>query len=62
MEFPCSVGIGPNKLLAKMARICKSLTDLPMLRIRDVPRLLWHKPCDTLFGVGQENGGEAAQA
>ncbi|MGK9250425.1 DNA polymerase IV [Paenibacillus humicus] len=53
-SIPCSVGIGPNKLLAKMASDMKKPSGLTILRIRDVPRLLWHKPCDALFGVGRK--------
>ena len=53
-SLPCSVGIGPNKLLAKMGSDMKKPAGLTILRIRDVPGLLWDKPCDTLFGVGRK--------
>lgn len=53
-SLPCSVGIGPNKLLAKMASDMKKPSGLTVLRIRDVPRLLWDKPCDQLFGIGRK--------
>ncbi|MDQ6423305.1 DNA polymerase IV [Paenibacillus sp. LHD-117] len=51
-SLPCSIGLAPNKLLAKMASDMKKPNGLTVLRIRDVPRLLWDKPCGTLFGVG----------
>lgn len=51
-SLPCSIGIAPNKLLAKMASDMKKPNGLTVLRIRDVPKLLWDQPCQTLFGVG----------
>ncbi|MCM3747153.1 DNA polymerase IV [Paenibacillus pasadenensis] len=54
LSLPCSVGIGPNKLLAKMGSDMKKPSGLTVLRIRDMPKLLWDKPCDQLFGVGRK--------
>lgn len=51
--LPCSIGVGPNKLLAKMASDMKKPNGLTVLRIRDVPHLLWHKPCQELYGIGK---------
>lgn len=51
--LPCSIGIAPNKLLAKMASDMKKPNGITVLRIRDVPRLLWDKPCSELFGIGR---------
>lgn len=51
-SLPCSIGLAPNKLLAKMASDMQKPNGLTVLRIRDVPKLLWHKPCGTLFGIG----------
>ncbi len=53
-SLPCSIGIAPNKLLAKMASDMRKPNGITVLRIRDVPRLLWDKPCDTLFGIGRK--------
>ncbi|MEC0369090.1 DNA polymerase IV [Paenibacillus chibensis] len=52
LALPCSVGIAPNKLLAKMASDMKKPRGISVLRIRDVPRILWDKPCGELFGIG----------
>ncbi|HEY8529006.1 MAG TPA: DNA polymerase IV [Paenibacillaceae bacterium] len=52
LSLPCSIGIAPNKLLAKMASDMRKPDAITILRRRDVPRLLWDKPCDTLHGVG----------
>lgn len=54
LSLPCSIGIAPNKLLAKMASDMKKPRGLSVLRIRDVPRLLWNKPCNELFGIGSK--------
>ncbi|NBD25985.1 DNA polymerase IV [Paenibacillus glycinis] len=53
-NLPCSIGVAPNKLLAKMASDMQKPNGFTVLRIRDVPELLWHKPCDTLFGIGRK--------
>ncbi|MBD2846058.1 DNA polymerase IV [Paenibacillus sp. IB182496] len=50
--LPCSIGVAPNKLLAKMASDMHKPSGLTVLRRRDVPRLLWHRPCQELFGIG----------
>ncbi|MFF2887829.1 DNA polymerase IV [Paenibacillus sp. NPDC057967] len=51
-QLPCSIGLAPNKLLAKMASDMKKPMGLTVLRLRDVPNMLWDKPCGTLFGIG----------
>ncbi|ACA59282.1 DNA-directed DNA polymerase [Candidatus Desulforudis audaxviator MP104C] len=48
----CSVGIGPNKLLAKMAAGLRKPDGLTVLRHEDVPARLWPLPVRELFGVG----------
>ncbi|AWB44169.1 DNA polymerase IV [Paenibacillus sp. CAA11] len=54
LGLPCSIGIAPNKLLAKMASDMKKPNGITVLRIRDVPQLLWNKPCSDLFGIGRK--------
>jgi len=49
---PCSVGIGPNKLLAKMAAEMQKPNGLTVLNKEDVPARLWPLPVRRLFGVG----------
>lgn len=48
----CSVGIGPNKLLAKMAAGLQKPDGLTVLPRGDVPARLWPLPVINLFGVG----------
>ncbi|WP_106766305.1 DNA polymerase IV [Paenibacillus faecalis] len=54
LSLPCSIGIAPNKLLAKMASDMKKPNGISVLRIRDVPKLLWNRPCAELFGIGSK--------
>ena len=60
-SLPCSIGIGPNKLLAKMASDMKKPNGITVLRIRDVPAVLWHRPCDALHGVGRKTAAKLAR-
>jgi len=53
-NLPCSIGVAPNKLLAKMASDMKKPNGITVLRRRDVPHILWEKPCVELFGIGQK--------
>jgi Nucleotidyltransferase/DNA polymerase involved in DNA repair len=54
LNLPCSIGVAPNKLLAKMASDMRKPNAITVLRRRDVPSLLWDKPCQTLFGIGKK--------
>ncbi|MDF2660293.1 MAG: polymerase [Paenibacillus sp.] len=56
LRLPCSIGVAPNKLLAKMASDMKKPNGITVLRKRDVERLLWDKPCSHLFGIGHRMG------
>lgn len=48
----CSVGIGPNKLLAKMASGLQKPDGLTVLNYKDIPKRLWPLPVRELFGIG----------
>ncbi|GIP21243.1 DNA polymerase IV [Paenibacillus sp. J22TS3] len=54
LGLPCSIGVAPNKLLAKMGSDMKKPNGITVLRIRDVPKLLWDKPCAEMFGIGRK--------
>lgn len=56
LHLPCSIGVAPNKLLAKMASDMKKPNGISVLRKRDVQPLLWDKPCSTLYGIGSRMG------
>lgn len=53
-NIPCSIGIAPNKLLAKIASDMKKPNGITVLRKRDVPHILWDKPCVELHGIGKK--------
>jgi DNA polymerase-4 len=54
LSLPCSIGVAPNKLLAKMASDMKKPNGLFILRLRDVPSVLWDKPSGQLYGIGKK--------
>jgi len=50
----CSIGIAPNKLLAKLASEMKKPDGLTLIRPADVPRVLEQLPVGELCGVGSK--------
>lgn len=62
LSLPCSIGVAPNKLLAKMASDMKKPNGITILRIRDVPQQLWHRPCGELFGIGRKTADKLSRA
>ncbi|MEW6522029.1 MAG: DNA polymerase IV [Bacillota bacterium] len=50
----CSIGIAPNRLLAKIASDLEKPDGLVCLRMDDVPRVMWPLKVDRLFGVGEK--------
>lgn len=53
LRITCSIGVGPNKLLAKMAAGLQKPDGLTVLTPEDVPGRLWPLPVRELFGVGR---------
>jgi DNA polymerase-4 len=50
----CSVGVAPNKLLAKMAAGLQKPDGLTVIDYEDVPTRIWPLPVRELFGVGRK--------
>src|SRR5699024_2653589 len=54
LDIPCSIGIGPNKFLAKTASDMKKPLGITILRKRDVQQKLWPLSVDEMYGVGKK--------
>ncbi len=54
LDLPCSIGIAPNKFLAKMASDMKKPMGITVLRIRDLPKKLWPRQIEEMYGVGEK--------
>ncbi|MBU0672194.1 MAG: DNA polymerase IV, partial [Candidatus Margulisbacteria bacterium] len=50
----CSIGIGPNKLMAKLAGELKKPDGLVILQREDIPKKIEHVPVEKLCGVGRK--------
>ena len=53
-DITCSIGIAPNKLLAKLASEMKKPDGLTTIRPEDVSRVLEHMPIKELCGIGRK--------
>lgn len=54
LDLPCSIGIAPNKFLAKMASDMKKPLGITILRKRDIPKVLWPLEVGEMHGVGKK--------
>jgi len=53
-NLPCSIGIAPNKFLAKMASDMKKPLGITVLRKREISQKLWPLSIGDMFGVGKK--------
>lgn len=53
-QLPCSIGIAPNMFLAKMASDMKKPMGITILRKRDVAKILWPLPIESMHGIGKK--------
>ncbi|WP_170007576.1 DNA polymerase IV [Bacillus fonticola] len=54
LDLPCSIGVAPNRFLAKMASDFKKPMGITVLRKRDVQSVLWPLPVREMHGVGEK--------
>ncbi|GHI01059.1 DNA polymerase IV [Neobacillus kokaensis] len=54
LDLPCSIGIAPNKFLAKTASDMKKPLGITVLRKRDIPAVLWPLEANEMHGVGKK--------
>ncbi len=59
-DLPCSIGIAPNKFLAKMASDMKKPLGITVLRKRDVETVLWPMEVSEMHGVGKKTAEKLA--
>lgn len=54
LGLPCSIGIAPNKFLAKMASNYKKPLGITVIRKRDIGEILWPMDVIEMHGVGKK--------
>lgn len=54
LGLPCSIGVAPNKFLAKTASDMKKPMGITVLRKRDIEKVLWPRDVIDMHGVGQK--------
>lgn len=55
-----SVGVAPNKFLAKLASDMEKPDGLTVMKAEDIPRLVWPLPAKRIWGVGEKTNGRLA--
>ncbi len=53
--LPCSIGVGPNKFLAKMASDMRKPMGITVLRKHEISRKLWQLPISEMWGIGKKS-------
>ncbi len=59
-QLTCSIGVAPNKLLAKLASEFNKPNGISIVQPDDVPRLVWPLPCRKLNGIGPKADAKLA--
>lgn len=54
LNLPCSIGVGPNKFLAKMASDMRKPLGIIVLRKNEIANKLWPLPMSSMPGVGKK--------
>ncbi len=55
LQLPCSIGVGPNKFLAKMASDMRKPMGITVLRKQEIARKLWPLPISEMWGIGKKS-------
>lgn len=61
LDLPCSIGIGPNKFLAKTASDMKKPMGITILRKRQIKQVLWPLPVIEMHGIGKSTEKKLAE-
>ncbi|MDW0111310.1 DNA polymerase IV [Sporosarcina aquimarina] len=62
LDLPCSIGIAPNKFLAKTASDMKKPMGITILRKREISKLLWPLPVIEMHGIGKSSAEKLSSA
>lgn len=54
LKLPCSIGVAPNKFLAKMASDIRKPMGITILRKQEVQKKLWPLPISDMWGIGKK--------
>lgn len=54
LGLPCSIGVAPNKFLAKMASDMRKPMGITILRKQEVEKKLWPLPISSMWGIGKK--------
>lgn len=54
LKIPCSIGIAPNKFLAKMASDMRKPLGITILTRSNIKDKLWPLPIDQMYGIGKK--------
>lgn len=54
LHLKCSIGVAPNKFLAKMASDMRKPMGITILRKSEVKKKLWPLPVSDMFGIGKK--------
>jgi len=57
-QLTCSVGVAPNKLLAKMASEFNKPRGISIVQPQDLETLIWPLPCRKINGIGPKAGAK----
>lgn len=55
VRLPCSIGVAPNKFLAKMASDMRKPMGITILRCQEIARKLWPLPIKDMYGIGKKS-------
>ncbi|MCQ6273781.1 DNA polymerase IV [Bacillus sp. V3B] len=61
LDLPCSIGVAPNRFLAKMASDMKKPLGIMVLRKRDVQKVLWPLDVIEMHGIGKKSAEKLNQ-
>ncbi|MEF9919879.1 MAG: DNA polymerase IV [Erysipelotrichaceae bacterium] len=54
LRLPCSIGVAPNKFLAKMASDMHKPLGITILRKQEINKKLWPLPISQMYGIGKK--------